>query len=224
MNSADLSLQIHCSVIPQPTIQALHQGSMSAAQGRAANIRERRLGWVRSGSGEPVTRRQVEMCAHILSAERLWAEAAAAEQRRGLRSMNSGGFRGLASCSKSGCFLSEASLWRVHPIWWEENLKVSFFPEFSAAGGTACAAPRGWTEEDSFLPSLHWSASKMEEICTSVFGSPALSSHKVRSNLIYGPAEKSAVLTVATLLARNVFDIGGTLAVPQKCRLTQIGK
>lgn len=31
-------------------------------------------------------------------------------------------------------------------------------------------------------------------------------------------------MTVATLLARNVFHIGGTVAVPQKCRLTQIGK
>lgn len=64
----------------------------------------------------------------------------------------------------------------------------------------------------------------MEEICLSLFGPTALSSHKGRSNFIYGPAEKSAVLTVATLLARNVIYIGGTVAVPQKCRLTQIGK
>lgn len=64
----------------------------------------------------------------------------------------------------------------------------------------------------------------MEEICLSLFGPAALSSHKGRSNFIYGPAEKSAVLTVATLLARNVIHIGGTVAVPQKCRLTQIGK
>lgn len=64
----------------------------------------------------------------------------------------------------------------------------------------------------------------MEEICSSRFGPTALSAHKVRSNLIYGPAEKSAVLTVAMLLARNVYHIGGTVAVPQKCRLTQIGK
>lgn len=59
----------------------------------------------------------------------------------------------------------------------------------------------------------------MEEI-----GATESSAHKVRSTFIHGPAEKSAVITVATLLARNVFHIGGTLAVPQKCRLTQIGK
>ncbi|XP_074498385.1 1-phosphatidylinositol 4,5-bisphosphate phosphodiesterase eta-1 isoform X2 [Sebastes fasciatus] len=57
----------------------------------------------------------------------------------------------------------------------------------------------------------------MEEI-----GATESSAHKVRSTFIHGPAEKSAVITVATLLARNVFHIGGTLAVPQKCRLTQI--
>ncbi|TWW77087.1 1-phosphatidylinositol 4,5-bisphosphate phosphodiesterase eta-2 [Takifugu flavidus] len=39
---------------------------------------------------------------------------------------------------------------------------------------------------------------------------------------MYSPREKSAVLTVATLLARTVFDVGGTVAVPHKCRLTQI--
>lgn len=64
----------------------------------------------------------------------------------------------------------------------------------------------------------------MEEICASIFGPASLSSRRERSNFICGPAEKSAVLTVATLLARNVFHIGGTVAVPQKCRLTQIGK
>lgn len=66
--------------------------------------------------------------------------------------------------------------------------------------------------------------SKMEEICASIFGPTSLSSGRDRSNFICGPTEKSAVLTVATLLARNVFHIGGTVAVPQKCRLTQIGK
>lgn len=64
------------------------------------------------------------------------------------------------------------------------------------------------------------SAEKMEEIC---YDPNATSAQKVRS-FIYAPAEKSAVLTVATLLARNVYHIGGTLAVPQKCRLIQIGK
>lgn len=64
----------------------------------------------------------------------------------------------------------------------------------------------------------------MDEICSSQFGPIGLSSQKVRSPFIDGPAEKSAVLTVATLLARNVYHIGGTLAVPQKCRLTLIGK
>lgn len=63
----------------------------------------------------------------------------------------------------------------------------------------------------------------MEETCP-LFGPVPLSSRKVRGNFIYSPGEKSAALTVATLLARNVFDIGGTVAVPQKCRLTQIGK
>lgn len=69
-----------------------------------------------------------------------------------------------------------------------------------------------------------FSAEKMEEICSSVLGPTALSAPKVRSNVVYGPAEKPAVLTGATLLARNVYHIGGTVAVPQKCRLTQIGK
>lgn len=63
----------------------------------------------------------------------------------------------------------------------------------------------------------------MEETC-SLFGPVPLSSHKVRGNFIYSPGGKSAVLTVATLLARSVFDVSGTVAVPHKCRLTQIGK
>lgn len=57
-----------------------------------------------------------------------------------------------------------------------------------------------------------------------LFGAVPLPSRKARGNFIYSPGEKSAVLTVATLLARNVFDVGGTVAVPQKCRLTQIRK
>lgn len=61
----------------------------------------------------------------------------------------------------------------------------------------------------------------MEEICSSLCG--ALSS-QVQANFIYDPAEKSTVLTVATHRARNVFHIGGTVAIPQKCRLTQIGE
>lgn len=67
-------------------------------------------------------------------------------------------------------------------------------------------------------------ALKMEEICSSLFGPTTLSVNKMRSPFICGQAKKSAVLTVATLLARNVYHIGGTVAVPQKCRLTQIGK
>lgn len=63
----------------------------------------------------------------------------------------------------------------------------------------------------------------MEEMFPSLFDPTALSARKVRSNFIYGP-EKSAVVTVATLLARNVYHVGGTVAVPQKCRLSQIGK
>lgn len=65
---------------------------------------------------------------------------------------------------------------------------------------------------------------EMEEICSSLFGPGAISAHKVRSAFINGPAERSAVLTVAALLARNVYHIGGTVAVPQKCRITQPGK
>lgn len=65
---------------------------------------------------------------------------------------------------------------------------------------------------------------KMEEICSSLFGPGPISAHKVRSAFIDGPAERSAVLTVAALLARNVYHIGGTVAVPQKCRITQPGK
>lgn len=78
-----------------------------------------------------------------------------------------------------------------------------------------------WDKAKEGLQLGKFFAEKMEEIG---FGPTALSAHKVRSTFIYGPAEKSAVLTVATLLARNVYHIGGTLAVPQKCRLTQIGK
>nr|XP_057935490.1 1-phosphatidylinositol 4,5-bisphosphate phosphodiesterase eta-1 isoform X2 [Doryrhamphus excisus] len=54
----------------------------------------------------------------------------------------------------------------------------------------------------------------MEELYFSLFG-PALP-----SAFIYGSAEKSAVLTAATVLARDIEQIDGTLAAPQKCRLT----
>lgn len=63
----------------------------------------------------------------------------------------------------------------------------------------------------------------MEEICSSLCGAGEPSFHKVQANFIYDPAEKSTVLTLATRLARNVFH-SGTVAVPQKCRLTQIGE
>ncbi|XP_061636930.1 1-phosphatidylinositol 4,5-bisphosphate phosphodiesterase eta-1 isoform X2 [Phyllopteryx taeniolatus] len=59
----------------------------------------------------------------------------------------------------------------------------------------------------------------MEEIYFSLFGPTA---HKVPATLICGSAEKSAALAVATLLARSVEHIGGTLAAPPKCRLTLI--
>lgn len=84
-----------------------------------------------------------------------------------------------------------------------------------------CTLGLSWT--GGLLTGTLSSAGKMEEICTSLFR-PALSAHKVRSTFIRGPAEKYAVLTVATVLARNVYHIGGSVAVPQKCRLTQIGK
>ncbi|XP_077397329.1 1-phosphatidylinositol 4,5-bisphosphate phosphodiesterase eta-1 isoform X2 [Festucalex cinctus] len=59
----------------------------------------------------------------------------------------------------------------------------------------------------------------MEEMYFSLFGPSA---HKAAASLICGSAEKSAVLAVATLLARNVERIGGTLDAPPKCRLTLI--
>lgn len=80
-----------------------------------------------------------------------------------------------------------------------------------------------WTSgEDSNDIDALWGG-EMEETCL-IFGAVPLSSRKVRSNFSYSPGEKSAVLTVATLLARNVFDVGGTVVVPQKCRLMQIGE
>ncbi|KAM8853836.1 1-phosphatidylinositol 4,5-bisphosphate phosphodiesterase eta-1 isoform 1-T1 [Synchiropus picturatus] len=60
----------------------------------------------------------------------------------------------------------------------------------------------------------------MERRCSSVFSSRALAQPKTGSNFIHGG--KAAVVTVATLLARNVYHIGGIVAVPQKCRLVQI--
>lgn len=77
------------------------------------------------------------------------------------------------------------------------------------------------TSEEDFHYILTDVLGKMEE---TLFGAVPLSSRKVRGNFFYSPGEKSAVLTVTTLLACNVFDIGGTVAVPQKCRLTQIGE
>ncbi|XP_051933391.1 1-phosphatidylinositol 4,5-bisphosphate phosphodiesterase eta-1 isoform X3 [Hippocampus zosterae] len=59
----------------------------------------------------------------------------------------------------------------------------------------------------------------MEEIYLSIFG---LTAPKAPATLIQGSGEKSAVLAVATLLARNVEHVGGTLVAPPKCRLTLI--
>ncbi|XP_020563868.1 1-phosphatidylinositol 4,5-bisphosphate phosphodiesterase eta-1 isoform X6 [Oryzias latipes] len=59
----------------------------------------------------------------------------------------------------------------------------------------------------------------MGEICSSFVGPSALSAHKVRSGFFYVSTEKP---TGTTLLARNIYFIGGTVAVPQKCRLAQI--
>lgn len=64
----------------------------------------------------------------------------------------------------------------------------------------------------------------MKEIYFSSFGPAAVPAHKMQSCFISGPVERSAVLTVAALLARNVYHITGTVAVPQKCRITQSGK
>ncbi|KAM4567091.1 1-phosphatidylinositol 4,5-bisphosphate phosphodiesterase eta-1 isoform 3-T3 [Odontesthes bonariensis] len=58
----------------------------------------------------------------------------------------------------------------------------------------------------------------MGEICSSLFGPAALTYHQVRSTFIYGSGEN---WDGATLLACNIYHIGGTLAVPQKFRLTQ---
>lgn len=80
-----------------------------------------------------------------------------------------------------------------------------------------------YTSEEDFHYILTDELGEMEETC-SLFSAGPLCSRKVRGNLFYSPGEKSAVLTVTTLLACNVFDVGGTVAVPQKCRVTQIGE
>lgn len=82
-----------------------------------------------------------------------------------------------------------------------------------------CGTELSWTPAGSWF-----SAEQMEEICSSLFGPRALSDHTGQSTFIHGPAGKSTGLTIGTLLARNVYHIGGTLVVPKKCRLTQIGK
>lgn len=61
----------------------------------------------------------------------------------------------------------------------------------------------------------------MEEIYFSLFG---LTARKAPATLIRGSGEKSAVLAVETLLARNVEHTGGMLVAPPKCRLTLIGE
>lgn len=72
-----------------------------------------------------------------------------------------------------------------------------------------------------FLLAFDLVAEAMGEICSSFVGPSALSAHKVRSGFFYVSTEKP---TGTTLLARNIYFIGGTVAVPQKCRLAQIGK
>ncbi|XP_054901317.1 1-phosphatidylinositol 4,5-bisphosphate phosphodiesterase eta-1 isoform X2 [Poeciliopsis prolifica] len=58
----------------------------------------------------------------------------------------------------------------------------------------------------------------MGEICSSLFSRAVLSKRKVRSTFFYGSVEKSSG---ASLLACNIYHIGGTVAVPLKCRLSQ---
>ncbi|XP_008423278.1 1-phosphatidylinositol 4,5-bisphosphate phosphodiesterase eta-1 isoform X1 [Poecilia reticulata] len=58
----------------------------------------------------------------------------------------------------------------------------------------------------------------MGEICSSLFSRAVLSKRKVRSTFFYGSVEKSSG---ASLLACNIYHIGGTVAVPHKCRLSQ---
>lgn len=62
---------------------------------------------------------------------------------------------------------------------------------------------------------------EMGEICSSLFSRAVLSKRKVRSTFFYGSPEKSAG---ASVLACNIYHIGGTVAVPHKYRLTQTGK
>lgn len=81
-------------------------------------------------------------------------------------------------------------------------------------------ATGGWSEEDFHY--ILTDLGEMEETFP-FFGVP-LSSRKVRGTFFYKAEEKSTVLTITTLLVSNVFDVGGTVAIPQKCRLTQIGK
>lgn len=56
---------------------------------------------------------------------------------------------------------------------------------------------------------------------SSVFGPIASSYQKVWFTLMLGSVERSAG---PSLLARNIYHIGGIVAVPQKCRFTLSGK
>lgn len=123
--------------------------------------------------------------------------------------MNSRRFEALACCL--GCGSLQSS---VCQVWCFSVLSYRWSSLCSELGLSWGRTPGTWLLCEK----------EMEEICSSLFGPGAISAHKVRSAFMNGPTERSAVLTVAALLARNVYHIGGTVAVPQKCRITQPGK
>lgn len=82
---------------PAVEFKPVHQGSMLGAtltqQLRRHLQTSERDGWAKSGSGESMTRRQVETCVCVFSGKGQSVKAAAADQRVAQRG-NSGCFRG----------------------------------------------------------------------------------------------------------------------------------
>lgn len=116
----------------------------------------------------------------------------------------------------AGVLMCSLSIWSQ--IQWSLMLKKKTFSEAWTSSVAACVAFWEWSEllSLSVVPE-----EKMGEICSSFFSRAVLSKRKVRSTLFYGSFEKSSG---ASLLACNIYRIGGTVAVPHKCRLTQSGK
>lgn len=177
---------------------------------RPASIRERQTGERASGRAGDRWEHVCVWCVCVCC-QREDRQLKVLPQIRGQlkRRTSSGSFGVLAYCLECGCSLPDAHLECLSSLIWE---KARVFSYRWSQGGLPLAP--------DFLFFFYFSE-RMEAICSSLFGPTA---HKVQSNFIYAPAEKSAVLTVAMLLARNVYHVSGTMAVPQKCRLTQTGK